>query len=371
MTQAPMSPATGEGDTRSPEGAKPPEGRVSVARIVRAWYVIATSEELVDKPLSRKLLGTALVVFRNASGEAGVLLDRCAHRNVPLSLGRVEGKNVECPYHGWQFDPGGTCRRVPGLCGAAELPSRAVQSYAVREQDGYVWIWGDPDSEAVGSPFPLPKIDAAGYTTVRRAVEAEGTLHATIENALDVPHTAFLHKGLFRGSGTTNVIKAIVTRGLDRVQTEYVGEPRPEGMVGRLLSPSGGMVTHFDRFILPSIAQVEYLIGDENHILVTSIGTPVEDFVTRLYAVVTFRTRIPGWAVKPVLDPVAMKIFSQDQHILRIQTKAIRDFGGEDFTSTEIDLMGAQIWRLMRRAEQGKSAKEGDEDWRREIELEV
>ena len=44
-----------------------------------------------------------------------------------------------------------------------------------------------------------------------------------------------------------------------------MGEPRPPGIVGRILSPSGGLVTHFDRFILPSIAQVEYRIGTENH----------------------------------------------------------------------------------------------------------
>ena len=347
------------------------EGRVSVAHIYDAWYVICASDELGDQPLQRKLYGTSLVVFRDERGRPGVLLDRCPHRNVPLSLGRVSGPHLQCAYHGWEFDVGGTCRKVPGLCGQAELPSRAVKSYAIRELDGYVWIWGNPDTEPEGEPFRLPKLREAGYTTVRRVVQAEGSLHATIENALDVPHTAFLHRGLFRGTGATNIIKAVMTRGEDHVQTQYVGEPRPEGLAGRVLSPSGGIVTHYDRFILPSIAQVEYAIGDENHILVSSICTPTEDFLTRMYAVVTFKTRFPGWAIKRVLDPVAMKIFSQDQRILKIQTEAIRTFGGEDYTSTEIDLMGLQIWRLMRRAAQGKSAKDTDEEWRREVELEV
>ena len=35
----------------------------------------------------------------------------------------------------------------------------------------------------------------------------------------------------------------------------------PEGLVARILSPSGGVVTHFDRFILPCITEVEYAIG--------------------------------------------------------------------------------------------------------------
>lgn len=346
-------------------------GKASVAHLYDAWYIVAESEELGDKPLSRKIYGTPLVIFRNAAGKPGVLLDRCAHRNVPLSLGEVVEGNLQCPYHGWQYDRDGDCRKIPGLCGTPELPRRAVPRYATIEQDGYVWTWANPDTEPVGTPYRLPMLDDPRYTTVRRVVEANSTLHAAAENALDVPHTAFLHKGLFRGTGETNRIKAVITRGEDRVECEYIGEPRPSGIAARVLSPSGGLVTHFDRFILPSIAQVEYAIGDENHILITSICTPVDDFVTKLYACVSFKMRIPGWAVKPVLDPIAMKIFSQDAEMLDIQTKTIKRFGGEHYTSTEIDLMGPQIWRLLKRASEAKGAKEGDEDYRREVELEV
>jgi hypothetical protein len=83
-------------------------------------------------------------------------------------------------------------------------------------------------------------------------VAVQSTLHAAIENALDVPHTAFLHKGLFRG-GKKNRITAVVSRYSDRVEIEYQGEPRPPGIVGKILSPSGGIVEHWDRFFLPSI----------------------------------------------------------------------------------------------------------------------
>jgi len=203
-------------------------------------------------------------------------------------------------------------------------------------------------------------------------VEAEATLHATVENALDVPHTAFLHRGLFRGTGEANRIKAIVTREHDRVQTEYVGEPRPEGLAGRILSPSGGMVSHFDRFILPSVAQVEYALGEDTHILVTAVCTPVEDFRTRMYANVSFRASwIPAWLVKMVLYPIALKIFAQDAVILKQQSESIKRFAGESYTSTDVDLMGPQVWRLLRRAERGKLAEDDDPNWRREIELEV
>jgi phenylpropionate dioxygenase-like ring-hydroxylating dioxygenase large terminal subunit len=296
------------------------------------------------------MLGTPLVLFRS-SGRVGALLDRCPHRNVPLSLGRVRSNGLlECRYHGWQFDSSGQCRHIPGLIAREDDQHRAATRFAVREQDGLIWVYAIPDVEPARAPFAMPRATASGYATVVREVEAEATLHAVLENALDVPHTAYLHRGLFRG-GKKNRIEAQVRRYADRVEIQYLGEPRPSGVVGRLLSPSGGTVEHWDRFFLPSIAQVEYRLGTENHFIVTSACTPVEDFRTKLFAVVSFRTRLPAAMVKPILEPVATRIFHQDAEILREQTKNIRRFAGEQFMSTEIDLMGPHIWRLLRQAE--------------------
>lgn len=348
-----------------------PTEQVSVARLPDAWYVLATSDELGAKPLARTLYGIPLVLFRDEAGRPAALLDRCAHRNVPLSPGRCEGGTIECPYHGWRYDAAGRCTRIPSLC--VEHPERPlVASFPAREVDGLVWVYATPGVPPTHEPYALPDL-GPGYGSVTRVVEAKGTLLATIENALDVPHTAFLHRGLFRGAGKTNRIRAVLTRSGDRVQTEYVGEPRPEGLVGRLLSPSGGVVTHYDRFLLPSIAEVEYRIGDENHILVRAMGTPVEDTVTRLYAVIRFRTRFPDFLVKLVLQPVALRIFAQDAEMLALQTASVERFGGERCMSTELDLMGPQIWRLLRRAELGKTRPGEDvpDDYRREIDLEV
>src|SRR6185436_1353277 len=101
------------------------------------------------------------------------------------------------------------------------------------------------DEEPTSDIFPLPPL-ARGYARVVRRVEAQGSLHATLENALDVPHTAFLHRGLFRGAGKKNEIRATLRRSSDRVEVEYSGEPRPSGAVGYILSPSGGTVEHWD-----------------------------------------------------------------------------------------------------------------------------
>ena len=336
-------------DQLRPPGTR---GRASVARVTKAWYVACVSDELRAKPVARTILGVPLAIFRREGGTPAAILDRCAHRNVPLSGGVVVGSCLQCPYHGWEFDGDGACTKVPGLVSDAPSRGRTVPAYPAIERDGFVWVWGDAESAPDGEPFPFPVSDDKRYTRVRRTVEAEGTMHAVIENALDVPHTAYLHKGLFRGVAEPNEIDVVVRRDADRVEAEYVGEPRPEGLLGRFLSPSGGLVIHFDRFILPSILQVEYSIGDENHILVTGACTPVNDFHTRMYAEVLVRSRIPGWIIK-LATPLGLKVFKQDADMLALQTGNIRRFGGEQFESTEIDVLGGHIWRLLRQAERG------------------
>jgi phenylpropionate dioxygenase-like ring-hydroxylating dioxygenase large terminal subunit len=332
----------------------------SVVHLTGYWFIAATSRELRQKPVATTIFGTPIVLFRGDGGRAGALLDRCPHRNVPLSLGSVNAGTLQCAYHGWRFATDGACTFIPSLAGPPRAQARNAHAFPTVEQQGFVWVYTRAPSEGPEPPKTTPHrfahMDAEGYTTVTQVVDAEGTLYSTIENALDVPHTAFLHRGLFRSESRGLTIVANVRRTRDRVEAEYVGEPRPPGVVARILSPSGGVVTHFDRFIMPSIAQVEYSIGTENHIVVDSVMTPTRDFHTRIYAVVSFRTRIPGALIEPFVKPLALRIFLQDAFILKKQTETIQAFGGEQFASTEIDVLGKHIWRLLKAAERGDTS---------------
>jgi len=334
-------------------------GNSSAARILDDWYVACTSEELDargSKPLATRLYGVPIVVFRPAKGAVGALLDRCPHRNVPLSDGEVDGSLLRCGYHGWAFDTSGACRQIPTLCGEPGGKARTVQRFAAREQDGVVWVYATPDVEPEREPYVFRFVRDPRYHSGRETFEVEGTIHAVAENALDVPHTAFLHSGLFRKAGAGNRIEVVVRRWHDRAEAEYIGEPRPPGVVGRLLAPQGGVVTHFDRFVLPSITEVEYRLGDASHICTISALTPITATRTRLTAVISFRLPVPSIIVAPVLGPIARAIFKQDASVLDRQAATIERFGGEAFASSEVDALGPQILRLLRNAERGDRA---------------
>ena len=246
----------------------------------------------------------------------------------------------------------GACRLVPALTSEPDRKARQATVYPTVEQDGFVWVYSTADVTPVRPPYRFPAVDDR-YATIRRSVDMPGPMRHALENALDVPHTSFLHGGLFRTAERKNTIEVRIHRHADGAEAEFIGEPRPSGLVGRMLSPGGGVVEHFDRFIMPSIAQIEYRLGDSSHLLNTTAMTPITAYETRMWAVIQLRLPVPTKLVAPVITPLAMRILRQDASILRLQAKAIQRFGGEDFTSTEIDVLGPHIWKLLAAASNG------------------
>ncbi|MCA2979577.1 MAG: Rieske 2Fe-2S domain-containing protein [Myxococcaceae bacterium] len=330
-----------------PMSAAPPPGLT----LPDAWFVACRSQALGRRPLAVTLQDKPLVLFRGRGGAPAAFTDRCPHRNVPLSAGDVVAGELQCRYHGWRFSGDGQCVAVPGLVdGEVSLRSRCAETWACVEQQGFVWVYSTPDVVPSSAPFSFPHLGERPWGTVVREFEVEASVHAVVENTLDVPHTAFLHRGLFRTAQKSNVIDVVVRRHATWAEAEFIGEPAPKGLIGRLLAPGGGVTVHFDRFLLPSIAQVEYRLGERSHLYATSALTPVHDTCTRVFAVVTFKLPLPAWVVKPFVAPVASAIFAQDAVVLRQQTEQLRRFGGARYTSTELDVLGPQVTRLLKQA---------------------
>jgi hypothetical protein len=117
-------------------------------------------------------------------------------------------------------------------------------------------------------------------------------------------------------------------------------------------------VEHWDRFFLPSVAQVEYRDGERSHLMATILHTPIHDLLTRAYFVQCIRLPLPKWLLRSYVARKVDQVLRQDRDALRVQTQAIRRFGGERYASTELDLMGPEIWRMLKQAERGLSVDE-------------
>ncbi|HEY2023731.1 Rieske (2Fe-2S) protein, partial [Paraburkholderia sp.] len=78
------------------------------------WYPLAWSHEVKrGKTLGVTFAGEPIVLARTQSGKVFALEDRCAHRQVPLHQGVVDGESIRCDYHGWTYDCSGKCIDVP------------------------------------------------------------------------------------------------------------------------------------------------------------------------------------------------------------------------------------------------------------------
>src|SRR5262245_2087965 len=80
------------------------------------WYPVARSKAVKPgKALPVSFAGTPIALVRSTQGKLFAVEDRCAHRQVPLHLGVVEGECIKCAYHGWKYDATGRCVSVPYL----------------------------------------------------------------------------------------------------------------------------------------------------------------------------------------------------------------------------------------------------------------
>jgi phenylpropionate dioxygenase-like ring-hydroxylating dioxygenase large terminal subunit len=157
------------------------------------WYPVAWSTELkIGKSLAVRFGGEPIVLVRPEHGPVFALEDRCAHRQVPLSIGLVHGDGIRCGYHGWTYDSAGSCVEVPYL-GKGKLPN-GVRSYPCREVEGLVFVFpGDP-ALAESVPFPaLGSVADPRYKTRRFGREVGCHYSFMHENLMDMNHQ-FLHR---------------------------------------------------------------------------------------------------------------------------------------------------------------------------------
>jgi phenylpropionate dioxygenase-like ring-hydroxylating dioxygenase large terminal subunit len=129
------------------------------------WVPIALSR---DVPLGTTraviLEGKERVVWRAEDGGVQVWEDRCPHRGMRLSLGFVRGSALNCLYHGWTYETGARCVRIPAHPDLKVPPSIIANAFPVREAGGMIWTeLGEGSSRSVvrgAAPLVTLAVDA-------------------------------------------------------------------------------------------------------------------------------------------------------------------------------------------------------------------
>lgn len=182
------------------------------------WYPLARSTDLKrGKTLAVTFAGTEIVLVRPQTGEPYALDDRCAHRQVPLSLGTVKRDRLQCGYHCWSYDRTGACVSVPYLDRDRTLPN-GVRGYPCREAYGFVFVF--PGNQAMAELISLPMLPSYGDRRYKcRVLDRDIACHYSFmhENLMDMNHQ-FLHRSLM---GRVRAKLLDVREGEDWLEADY------------------------------------------------------------------------------------------------------------------------------------------------------
>ena len=314
------------------------------ASIAKSWQLAALSRQLGRKPLARTIADTPVVLFRTASGRPAALLDRCPHRNFPLSEGRIEGDSLRCPYHGWRFGPDGACLEVPGCELAAGDGGRyAARPVPVIERHGAVFV------RLADGPGDLPDLGDWGAPGHDHFWWAQGQWRGraldAIENVLDPFHTNFIHDGFIRRSGSRMPVKLYTRVFSDGIEQVIEQPTRDMGWMSRVLEPPRDRSR--TRLYAPTTIQARWEGPHGLTLCVTAFFTPSTATALRPFACFTTpKGRGPGWlkqgAIRLFLDPVV----AQDRRALARQLDGIESLGGPRFMQGPGDLLGGRIAQL-------------------------
>lgn len=158
------------------------------------WTPVMLANRVGRGPVRTVVADVPIVLFRGAEGRLGALVDRCPHRGVALSLGKVTADGcLECPFHAWRFDTDGSNRGVP-LNPDAKTALLGAQALPIRQIGDMIWIFTAPG--AARPPEPLVPAGLTDPRLSRSYIERTWRCHWTraMENMLDSPHVPFVHR---------------------------------------------------------------------------------------------------------------------------------------------------------------------------------
>jgi phenylpropionate dioxygenase-like ring-hydroxylating dioxygenase large terminal subunit len=306
------------------------------------WYPIAWSGEVKSGAMiARQYAGEPVAVVRSKDGKLFALENRCAHRQVPLTHGVVQGCTVKCGYHGWAYNAEGKCIDVPYL-GRERLPN-GVKAYPCREVDGLIFIFpGDAALADARMPVSLGAKTDGAYKT--RQLNRQVAAHYTFmhENLFDMNHQ-FLHR---RQMGSIKAHCLGRRHGADWAEVDYTFS-RPTGnatvgetaILGVVRKRGGG-----DNADLMTIRtgypyqELKVWVGDGEPVLSVWLGYMPLDKAQRTNRTFGYlsvkRPKIPGLieAAWPFITMFTEQIFKEDKEIVEME-QAAHDAQGSDWNN--------------------------------------
>ena len=93
---------------------------------------VAAAAGIEADSVTEVLVGDTPYAICNVGGKITALNGTCPHNGGPLGQGAINGPNVVCPWHAWEFDA------LTGAC--IHMDGTALRRYAVELRGGEIWV---------------------------------------------------------------------------------------------------------------------------------------------------------------------------------------------------------------------------------------
>lgn len=337
---------------------------------LNAWYAAAYDVEVVNALLPRTICKQKIVMFRKTDGTVAALEDACWHRLLPLSMGRLDGDEVTCGYHGLVYNAQGRCTHMPSQ--ETLNPSACVRSYPLVEKHRFVWIWpGDP---AQADPALVPDMhwnDDPVWAGDGKLITVKCDYRLVVDNLMDLTHEAFVH-GSSIGNREVAEAPFVATHG-DRTATVtrwMEGIEAPPFWAGQIRHARNysGPVDRWQviRFEAPCTVTIDVGVAEAGSGAVPKGGQPgdrskgVNGFVLNTITPETNGTCHYFWAfarnyclgeqaLTHKLREGVATIFREDEHVLEAQQLAMDEHPDHQFYNLNIDAGSMWARRLIDR----------------------
>lgn len=321
-----------------------------------AWYAAGTSDEIGRTPLARRVLGIPVVLYRTLDGRAVALEDRCAHRPVPLSGGRLEGDDIVATYTGFQYAPDGRCVRVPTQ---PNVPfGTAVRAFPVHDDGSFVWIWtGDPRLSRLRPAPDTAWLRDAAWESFGEAWETRASVRLLIDNFSDITHVPHVDPDIAPpalGAGTTPPLEVMVSETTMRFRRDFPPSPLAawHSMVAGVAPDAAFAQREEGQFDSPGLWVDRWHVDADGaptrSFVFTHALTPVDETTTRHVWRVS-RNFAPGAAATGTLAPVFGRYYRRVQQALETMQGILTEDGPRPTASVAADAAATAVRRILDR----------------------
>jgi len=322
-----MSDAARTSPDSVPEAVQPSTPQADAGFLWDFWYPAMRSDEIHGKQLAKAmLLEVPLVLGRTSEGKAFAMRDTCPHRGIPLSYGHFDGKNLQCSYHGWEFEAcSGQCVLIPSLTSHDKLKVERISAvhFPCEERDGYVWVYmnapGTKLPEAIPPAPEVPKFSAK-YKVTRLECELPSHIDHGIIGLMDPAHGPIVHQSWFWRDKKSIHEKAKQFEPIENGFRMSKHSPSTNSLPYQLLKKmTGEGVSTMIDFVLPNM-RFEEIHSGKLWFSSRATVTPVRRDLCRIDFVAAWNLMLPVW----IFRAFAKIFLRQDQETMIQQSEGLK-----------------------------------------------